>query len=260
METQNSNRNLETTSNNQNPYNRGRVMGGLVVIIVGVLFLAKTVGVDFPYWFFSFPMLLIAIGLYIAFRHSFRNFGWLIPTGIGAFLLAEEIVPEVEVKQYLWPFIIIAVGLFMIFRPRRHRDGDFHRRWERDWNKNNVTGPVSESFADKTFETVTFFGSDKKQIISKDFKGGETICFFGGTELNLTQSDVNGYATVEVVQCFGGTKIIVPPHWKVQTDELVCIFGALEDKRQVAGSVVDPSKVLILKGTCIFGGIDLRSF
>ena len=86
------------------------------------------------------------------------------------------------------------------------------------------------------------------------------MCVFGGVEINLTQSDINGRAEIEVVQMFGGTKIIVPPHWKVQSDELVCIFGSLEDKRQIAGSTVDPNKTLVLKGTCIFGGIDLRSF
>jgi hypothetical protein len=257
METQNSNSNLETT-NNPNPFNRGRMMGGVIVVAVGVLFLAREVGVDFPYWFFSFPMLLIAIGLYIGFRHAFSNFGWMIPTGIGILLLTEELAPELELKQFIWPTIIIAVGLFMIFRPRGRNRGQWSK-WNRDMNKdwNPVT---SESFADKTFETVTIFGGDKKQIISKDFKGGESVCFFGGVEINLTQSDVSGHATIDVVQVFGGTKIIVPPHWKVQADELVCIFGSLEDKRQVAGSVIDPSKVLVLKGTCIFGGIDLRSF
>lgn len=258
METENRNNNLEPT-NNPNPFNRGRVMGGVIVVAVGVIFLAREVGIHFPYWFFSFPMLLVAIGLYIGFRHSFRNFGWLIPVGIGTLLLTDDIAPELELKQYLWPIIIISVGLFMIFRPRGRNRAQWSK-WEKDMNNDWTTGATAESLVDKTFETVTIFGGDKKQIISKDFKGGESVCFFGGVEINLTQSDVIGHATIEVVQVFGGTKIIVPPHWKVQTEELVCIFGSLEDKRQVAGSVIDPTKVLVLKGTCIFGGIDLRSF
>lgn len=252
---------METGNTNIEPMNegnnagRGRALGGLIVVIVGVVLLARQVGVDFPYWFFSWPMLLIAIGLYVGFRHSFRNPGWLIPVGIGALFLVEDIVPELEIKQFMWPILIIGVGLFMILRPRgRNRGADY---WKQRYN--NSSNP-SESFANHAFETVTIFGGDKKQIISKDFKGGESVCFFGGVEINLTQADINGAAEIEVVQCFGGTKIIVPPHWRVQSDELVCIFGSLEDKRQVAGSVVDPSKTLILKGTCIFGGIDLRSF
>ena len=224
------------------------------MVAVGVVLLAKQVGVDFPYWFFSWPMLLITIGLYVGFRHSFRNIGWLFPTAIGAVFLINDIIPELELKQFLWPIIIIVVGLVMIFRPRGRNRGEEY--WKQRYNQGNN----SESFSNNAFETVTIFGGDKKQIISKDFKGGESVCAFGGVEINLTQADIVGTAEIEVVQLFGGTKIIVPPHWKVQSDELVCIFGSLEDKRQIAGSTVDPSKTLILKGTCIFGGIDLRSF
>lgn len=246
-----SNNNKNAPVNGDNRFNRGRALGGLIVVIVGTILLAKQVGVDFPYWFFTWPMLLITIGVYVGFRHSFRNPGWLIPTGIGLLFLLEDIVPELELRQFIWPIIIISIGLFMIFRPRGRNRGEYWKNWDsRD----------SESFSDNAFETVTIFGGDKKQIISKDFRGGESVCAFGGVEINLTQADINGTATIEVVQLFGGTKIIVPSHWKVQTDELVCVFGSLEDKRQVAGSVVDATKVLVLKGTCIFGGIDLRSF
>jgi len=162
-------------------------------------------------------------------------------------------MPQLEIKQYLWPIVIIIVGLVMIFRPRgRHRGEHWKRRFD--------GGAQSESLAGNGFDSVTIFGSDKKQIISKEFKGGESVCIFGGVEINLTQADITGTAEIEIVQMFGGTKIIVPPHWRVQSDELVCIFGGLEDKRQVAGSIVDGTKTLIIKGTCIFGGIDLRSF
>ena len=132
-----------------------------------------------------------------------------------------------------------------------HLQGDYWKNWE---NRD------ARSFADSAFETVTIFGNDKKKKNKKNKRGSENIYAFGGVEINLTQADINGTATIEVVQLFGGTKIIVPPHWKVLTDELVCVFGSLEDKRQVAGSVVDGSKILVLKGTCIFGGIDLKSF
>lgn len=253
METQNSNRNLELEKGG-NRHGRGRVMGGLVIIVVGVLWLSKQVGVDFPYWFFSWPMFLIAIGIYLGVRHSFRNPGWLIPAGIGTLFLSEHIVPDLEIKQFVLPIIIIGVGIFMILRPRGRNRGEYWKRWEKD------DGSTSEYLSEKAFETVTIFGGDKKQIISKDFKGGESVCAFGGVEINLTQADITGTAVIEIVQMFGGTKIIVPPHWKVQSDELVCIFGSLEDKRQIHSSVVDPSKILVLKGTCIFGGIDLRSF
>lgn len=237
----------------EGPTNRGRAYGGLIIVVIGLALLARQFGVEFPHWIFTWPMLLITIGVYIGVRHSFRNPGWLFPVGIGLLFMIEQVMPELELKQYIWPVVIIAIGLFMIFKPRgRHRGSEY-------W-KQRCGGGKSESLADSGFETVTIFGGDKKQIVSKDFKGGESVCVFGGVEINLTQADFAGRAEIEVVQVFGGTKIIVPPHWKVQTDELVCIFGTLEDKRQVVGSSVDAAKTLVLKGTCMFGGIDLRSF
>jgi hypothetical protein len=97
-------------------------------------------------------------------------------------------------------------------------------------------------------------------VLSKDFKGGESVCVFGGTEINLAQADISGRVAIEIVQVFGGTKIIVPGHWKIETEELVCILGGLNDKRQLINTMTDQTKVLVLKGTCIFGGIDIKSF
>jgi predicted membrane protein len=84
------------------------------------------------------------------------------------------------------------------------------------------------------------------------------VNFFGGTDLNLSQSDINGVAVLDLTQVFGGTKLIVPSNWKVQS-EVVAVFGGLDDKRRDLANP-DPNKVLVLKGTCIFGGIDIKSF
>ena len=110
------------------------------------------------------------------------------------------------------------------------------------------------------FESVTIFGENKHLVLSKDFKGGESVCVFGGAEINLTQADITGRIPLELVQVFGGTKLIVPAHWKVESEEVVSIFGGLNDKRHFNNTVTDDSKVLVLRGTTIFGGIDIKSF
>ena len=75
------------------------------------------------------------------------------------------------------------------------------------------------------------------------------------------QADINGRVVIELTQVFGGTKLVVPPHWKLQTEEVVSVFGGLDDKRPIVqNSSVDDSKVLVLRGTCIFGGIDIKSY
>jgi hypothetical protein len=63
---------------------------------------------------------------------------------------------------------------------------------------------------------------------------------------------------LEVTQVFGGTKIVIPANWTVHS-EMVAIFGGIEDKR-LQSNEPTPDKVLIIEGTSVFGGIDIRSF
>jgi len=244
------NREMQDKGNNSNIFS-GRFFAGLVLVVVGSLLLAREMGVYFPRWFFSWEMLLIAFGVFTGARHSFRSWGWLIPIVIGVAFLMDDFLPELELRHFIWPAIIITIGLVMILRPRRSRES---KMWEGLSAGTGTTG-TSE---DDTLDVVSVFGGTKKNIISKNFRGGDVVTFFGGTDLNLTQADINGAVILDLTQIFGGTKLIVPSNWKIQS-ELVTIFGGLDDKRNIT-IPVDSNKVLVLKGTCVFGGIDIKSF
>lgn len=83
---------------------------------------------------------------------------------------------------------------------------------------------------------------------------------FGGTELNLMQADIEEKATLEITQVFGGTKLLVPAHWEIKS-EIVAVLGSVEDKRPVQPNVSsEPAKTLVLVGTVVFGGIEIKSF
>ncbi len=242
-------------SSNPHPHNdgrdsrhhdNGRRWGGLVIVIIGGILLARQVGADIPSWLISWPMLLIGIGLFIGVRHSFRNPGWIIPVILGSVFMIDRYYYSFDVWQYFWPAFIIAIGLIMILKSRsRFRD--------------NGRVNVLEGNED-VLDTVTIFGGVKKNIISKHFKGGEAVTVFGGCEINLMQADADDKIVLELVQVFAGAKLVVPPQWKIHTDEVVTIFGGLNDKRPIVTQTTEDSKVLILKGTCIFGGIDIKSY
>lgn len=253
METQ-QNPNTNFNRRSDPSYRNGRTFGGIIIVTVGTLLLAREVGVDFPRWLFSWPVFLIVIGFYVGVRHHFKNPGFLIPIAIGSVFLVDRMLPEVDMHQYLWPSIIIGVGLLMIIRSRRKGDNDaLFNTLDRGHANSNKTD-------NNVFETVTIFGENKHQILSKDFKGGESVCVFGGSEINLMQADIQGRVPLELVQVFGGTRLIVPSHWKVESEEVVTIFGGLNDKRHFNNTVTDDTKVLVLRGTTIFGGIDIKSF
>lgn len=234
----------------------GRAFGGIVIVAIGTLLLARKAGVELPSWLFTWQMLVIAIGFYIGARHRFRDWGWLIPVIVGVVFLSDEFIEGISIGQFMWPAIIIVFGLLMIFRPRRNRDHACKR-----WHERHGTVIAHGTTTEENFlDNVNIFGSSKKVIISKDFKGGDVVTIFGGSEINLTQADVNGRAELELVQVFGGTKLIIPAHWSISTEEMVCVFGGLDDKRDPSRLSGEGGKTLVIRGTCIFGGIDIRSF
>lgn len=230
-----------------------RVIGGLFIIAIGGILFARQAGVAFPGWLFSFEAALIALGVYLGIRHSFRGAGWLIPIVIGGFLLFDDFFPEFNIHHFTWPLVIIGFGLFMIFRSGKRKG------WERP---DAQRGIGAENTADDYLDSVVLFGGVKKNIISKTFRGGEAVTVFGGTEINLTQADLTGTATLDLTQVFGGTKLIVPANWKVQSRDMVTVFGGIDDKRPPMSSTGTEAtdKMLILKGTCLLGGIDIRSY
>jgi hypothetical protein len=241
--------NPERSGRNRN----GRLLGGLFIVAIGLVILANRAGADFPRWLFSFETLLIAIGLYIGFRHSFKGFVWVIPVIAGALLLVDDISDYYyDFDRYTWPVIVILIGLFIAFKPKKNRTD------VSGWK----SGDNALNSSDDLLDSTVVFGSVKKNVISKNFKGGEVVNVFGGTEINLTQADLEGRIVLDLTMIFSGTKLIIPAHWKVQNEELVTIFGGIEDKRPILAdlSSVDQNKVIVLKGTCIFGGIDIKSY
>jgi predicted membrane protein len=233
---------------------RGKVAGGFLVVIIGTLFLARELGAELPHWLFSWKTLLIGIGLVIGIKHSFRRPGWLIAIAIGSIFLLSDVYPGLIMKSVLVPVIIILAGLFMIFKPRRN----YRRRHWRRWQKYHGHCYNINSHKEDYLEANCVFGTVKKNIISKDFKGGEVNVVFGGAEINLNQADITDKARLEINQVFGGTTLIIPANWEIKS-ELTSVLGSIEDKRPVQPST-GTGKVLILEGNTVCGGIDIKSY
>jgi predicted membrane protein len=235
---------------------RSSILTGVFILIIGLAALLKTTYEGFPDWVFSWQMLLIAFGVFIGVRHNFRGGAWLVLLVVGGVFLAREIYPEMSFRR-IWPFVLIAVGLFIILRPRRG--------WK--WNASKRTEGASDSFftedvdysKEDFVDSTSIFGGAKKIIISKNFKGGDLVNIFGGTELDLSQADFTGVAVIELTTIFGGTKLLVPSNWSVKS-EAVTIFGGIEDKRRMQTITEATEKTLYIRGTVIFGGIEIKSF
>lgn len=237
-------------------HKRGKFFGGFLVVVAGSLYLAKELGSNIPDWVFTWKMLLIAIGLHVAVKHKLRSFGWVPLILVGSiFLITEDLMPGCEIHSIVWPAAIILIGLFIMFKPRKkHRFG-------KDW-RHCGDGRNSKTEDKSTEDRIHYdivFGGVKKNIVSKQFEGGEIRSVFGGAELNFSQCDMLDKAEIQITQVFGGIKMIVPSNWKVQS-EITTVMGGIDDKRKSESSIVNgDDKLLILKGNLVFGGIEIKS-
>ncbi len=222
---------------------KGGLFSGLLIILVGLLFLFGVLGEEgvgdmySTYW----PLFPILIGLWILVTHDFRSFFGLLLVAVGGlFLLINLDVLGHRIWYYLWPVLIILFGLWMIFRP------GFRAR-------EKIPGIKGHDL-----DVSGVFSGVKRVIESKEFRGGRATALFGALELDFTEAGLaENEATVEITAAFGGIEIRVPAEWKVIVDSHP-IFGAFEDKRKTVPQAEDAPK-LYLKGSVIFGGIEIKS-
>lgn len=272
--------------NSDNRFYRGRqVWSGLFLLLVGAIVLMNQLHFTFfPYWLFSWPMILIAIGLFIGIRHRFTGAGWLIMMVLGGLFLADDLAPDFNFNRFIAPAIIISIGLAMIFRPKNSRACMGRGQWARSWDpsKKNSMNEQTAGFSteanesntantgfsqeqnkagssDDYIDSVAVFGGTQRVIVSKSFKGGEATSVLGGTELDMSQADIQGTVVLEMTQVLGGAKLIVPSHWYIK-NESNAVFGGVADKRQVRGITPDPNRTLVIKGISILGGLEIRNY
>src|SRR5262249_9079226 len=158
-----------------------------------------------PDWLFNWHVLLVAIGIFLGLRHSFRGGAWLILIMIGGFFMIQDYYPDTHINRFISPGVLIFVGLMIILRP-----GPGRRRWGRQWRdeewyRNRMTWrrdgrfvvPNVTAFADQKesyssedyIDATSIFGGVHKKVVSKNFRGGDITTFMGGTEIDLTQAD-----------------------------------------------------------------------
>ena len=247
-----------------------RLWSGIILLLAGVLLLCYKMGAPIPGWIFTWPVLLIAIGILTGIKSRFHNPGAIIMIIIGSIFLIDQTSPDLNFRNYIVPAILISVGLVYILRPRHNYRGMWNRNWRRMRYENQSPGnKASLGYAGTKTNTLeddaeyveinTAFGSVKKIILSKNFKGGEINCFMGGTEINLMQADLQKPVWLEINNVFGGTKLLIPSNWDVK-NEVTAVFGGIEDKRNITSIVRDPEKIIILNGTCVFGGIEITNY
>lgn len=222
--------------------NFNQIFWGLVIIIVGVLFLAQNLGYiqDYSFWKYL-PALLIILGLYQLFVNRLRAWvGPLLITLVGTFLLMAtlDVITWGTFGSLIWPTILILIGISIIL----HR-GESSRNFE--------------TTAGSQMNVFSTFSEQNRKVTSGDFRNAEVTAIFGSSKLDLRDATVSQPpAYIQTTTMFGGVEIFVPSNWDVRINT-VAFFGGSSDKRREATPQKETPD-LIITGTVFFGGLDIK--
>lgn len=218
-----------------------RLWIGVLLIIFGGLFLLRNydfLDFDVPRFLYMWETIFIIIGLILLATSRNKTAG-IVFLAIGGLNLFPE----------LWPLLLIGIGVYILYRRNNLRHSI-------ESSEKGETCRVGED----TIDEISVFGGGSKMFQSQNFRGGKITAIFGGSEINLYDCKLaDGVQVIDITALFGGTTIIVPRDWKVETD-VIAIFGGFGDKRRKDPNLnYQANKTLLIKGTVIFGGGEIKN-
>jgi len=231
---------------------------GVILLIIGsILLLDRMDFIEFS-WVFSWPFILIGVGVFSIVRHGPKNTFGIIMLLIGGFFLIrrENLIPN-EYYDYLLPGGIIIIGLYLIIS-RRSKAGANETGEDEFFEEPNGISDAKVIESDY-IKAEAVFASVQRRLITKDFKGGKITTAFGGADIDLSKAEIKESAVLDVEVIFGGLNLIIPPHWEIQAD-MSNVFSGIEDKRAFPSGDGADRKILYIKGSVSFGGLDFKSY
>ena len=248
METNNEYRDDKPYYRHDHHLSSNRAIVGVILVLVGLFLVLRNTGF-FPgfidHIIFSWPMLLITIGVVITIGSSGGKTSGIIIMAVGAFFLIPHIFRETFDINMFWPSIFIIIGIIFIFSRRR------------GWSSESTSSQVGDDYIDY----VHVFSGGERQIVSENFRGGKITAVFGGTEIDLTRSKLApGVSELEIACVFGGATIIVPDDWNLKINVVPVLGGFGDSRKLVPGRTIDTSRQLIIKGAVVFGGGEIKSY
>ncbi len=229
------------------PVVTGKLIMGLVAILLGVLFTLSNFGVIrlrfrdvFDFW----PLIFLVIGVPRLWSGSpsQRSSGLVFVIIGGVFMLRNFGPLDFSIRQII-PLILILIGVRAVMGALGHR-------------KTHTPESVSLSYVN---DWVAFGGLDRV-VTSDDFRGGDVSAFCGGFKLNLRKAQMQQpIANIDVFAWWGGGELLVPREWNVVVKTLP-IMGGVDDKTEHPVSVDGaPVPQLVISGTLVMGGLEIKN-
>ena len=123
---------MKKFNTDQNQFSKKRIIAGAFIAGYGVLLLLSKITMAIPAWIFTWPVLLIALGLFTGLKHNFRNSSWIVLMLVGGFFLADNILKITTLHAFIVPTLIIAAGILILVRPAAKRNHCYMRHHYRN--------------------------------------------------------------------------------------------------------------------------------
>jgi len=233
-----------------------RVIAGLVIIAIGVLFFLRNMGMmgDVNLWRY-WPVMLIIVGIVHIFSpRQYRRFWhgvlWVV---IGTILLLKYhgIIPLTWMR--MWPLILVLMGLGIVISTLTgHRPRAKPERGSTDLD---------------TIDIHAVLGGGEYRITSQTFQGGRITAIMGGCELNLQKAGIlPGEVEINVFAMWGGISLRVPEDWEVIVKGTPILGGFdnqanyLDDRAIIQeGDKKEKRRRLVVTGVAIMGGVEVKN-
>ncbi len=243
-----------------------------VLIAAGLIFLGFNTGVipvAYKNIFISWQMLLIVLGISSFFKCHF--WGGTILILIGGFFIMPEInsinpnwigpFPADFVHLY-WPVLLIIAGAIILLHwifPSSKKHYCHEAKNYRHWHKGSERWSQTMDTGNGYIDSNVIFSGREHIVLDPIFKGGEINAVFGGTKIDLRRTNLaEGTTRLDLNVVFGGITLYVPEDWNVVV-RVDFVMGGFEDKRFKISENVDTSRTLLICGSCVFGGGELKN-
>ena len=106
---------METIIENPKAPHKGRTIAGVIILVIGGILLIDQLDLVFiPHWLFSWPMWIIAYGLYMGGKYNFRKPVWMWLVVMGTVFLFSQNIDDSG--RLVWPIAIIGAGAWMVMK------------------------------------------------------------------------------------------------------------------------------------------------
>lgn len=251
------------TSKKSNPSSNSRSgILGLILIALGALFLLDNLDLipyEISYYLFNWKGIMIMIGAVFLSTKENKSPGIILMALGGFFIMSDVLSYEFDwhwydTRKLFWPVLLIVIGLVILSRKSKSPIVSAHI----------ITGTTTDEDVPKDSDHINItavLGGGDVAVTSDNFRGGKVTTVMGGGTYDLSSCELaEGTQEIDILVLMGGANFIVPKDWNVRI-EVTSIFGGYSDSRKHTADVqTDTTKELLIKGTVLFGGGDVKNY